>query len=101
MIRGMGLQDNRVSWIGLSMESVHYHMQINGEGISLQKPGMFFFHKCGGIVTFTKEIESWLCRHLSREVLMLFNQYLEFFLVTIHIRGRNSTNVKLLLVGVE
>ena len=53
-----------------------------------------------------KEIKSWLCRHLSTDVLIKYvvqsiPTMHELFLIILHIRGINATNVKLLLVGIE
>jgi hypothetical protein len=39
MMRKMGFHEKWVNWMGLCMESVQYHVQINGEGVGLQTPG--------------------------------------------------------------
>jgi hypothetical protein len=39
MMRKMGYHEKWVHWMGMCMESVQYHVQVNGEDVGLQSPG--------------------------------------------------------------
>jgi hypothetical protein len=39
MMRKLGFHEKWANWMGLCMESVRYHVQVNGEDVGLQSPG--------------------------------------------------------------